>query len=317
MKKYFVLILGGLYLLSGCGGGSPASQPPSPPTMSLAPASLDFGVWIVGTESGPQVETLTNTGSSELAISGVAITGTNATDFDLSSTCGSSLGAGASCTLNVTFTPSQLGQRSASITITDDGVGSPQVLSLNGAGGESGPNGTLSPTSVSLGNEVIGTTSPAQPTTLSNYGTATLSITNIAAGGSFAETNTCSSTLASGASCTINLTFTPTASGSVTGTLSVTDNASGSPQTVALSGTGTTTNDTLTGYCWGALHRGAPNQCGTGQNLTECPVGAPAITPTTVGGCLPPQSELVDTSRTCNFRTYSGQSGNGHCVAQY
>lgn len=309
MKKYFVLILGGLYLLSGCGSGS--SAPPPPPTMSLAPASLNFGVWIVGTGSSPQVETVTNTGSSELVIGGVAIIGTNATDFALSSTCGSSLGAGASCSLSVTFTPSQLGQRNASLTMTDDGIGSPQVLSLIGAGCDSGPNATLSPASLSFGNEVIGTTSPAQPITLSNYGTTVLSITSIAASTSFSETNTCNSTLASGASCTINVSFTPSASGSVGGMLSVSDNAPGSPQTVPLSGTGTTTRDTLNGYCWGSVYHGAPQQCGEVQDLTQCPAGRPLITPMYVSGCLPPESELVDSSRTCHAGRVSG-----YCVAK-
>ncbi len=236
MRNYFALILGGLYLLSGCGSGS--SAPPPTPTLSLAPASLVFGVWVVGTASGSQVETLTNTGSSELAISGVAITGTNATDFDLSSACGSSLGAGVSCTMNVTFTPSQLGERSASITITDDVVGSPQVLSLNGEGGDSGPNATVLPTSLAFGNQDTDTTSPAQTITLSNYGTTTLGITGITVSANFGQTNTCNSTLASGASCTISVTFTPGNTGSLNGTLSFADSAAESPQTVSLSGTG-------------------------------------------------------------------------------
>ena len=90
MKKYFVLILGGLYFLSGCGSG--ASAPP-PPTMSLAPAGLNFGVSVIGSGTAPQAETLTNTGSSDLAISGVTIGGTNAADFTLSNTCGASLAA--------------------------------------------------------------------------------------------------------------------------------------------------------------------------------------------------------------------------------
>lgn len=277
-------------------------------------------MWVVGTESGPQVETLTNTGSSELAINSVAITGANAADFDQSNTCSSSLGAGASCTLSVTFTPSQFGQRIASITITDDAMVSSQALSLSGVGGNSGPNATLSPTSLILGNQDVDTTSPARPVTLSNYGTATLSVTGITASTNFGQTNTCNSTLASGANCTINVTFTPSQTGNLTGTLSVADNAPGGPHTVALSGTGTTgttTKDTLTGYCWGGVHHGAPNQCGTGQNLTECPVGAPAITPH--DGCRLPSTcqRLVDLSRTCSFRTYSGQSGNGYCVVRY
>jgi centrosomal CEP192-like protein/HYDIN/CFA65/VesB family protein len=318
VKNYLALMFGGLCLLSGCGGGSSTTPPAR--SLNLALASLAFGVWVVGTESGPQVETLSNTGGAELSINSVAIAGTNATDFDQSNTCGSGLAAGASCTLSVTFTPSQLGQRIASITIADDAGGSPQVLSLSGVGGVAGPNCTLSQTSSSFGNEAIGTSSPAQSISLSNYGTATLGIAGIAASTNFAQTNTCNSTLSSGANCTIDVTFAPSQGGNLTATISVTDNAPDSPHTVALSGTGTpgaTTKDTLTGYCWGGVHHGAPNQCGTGQNLTECPVGAPAITPTTVDGCLPPASALVDQSRTCSFRTYSGQSGSGYCVVQY
>jgi trimeric autotransporter adhesin len=231
-----VVTLSGLCLY-GCGGGSSA-PPPSPPALSLAPTRLSFGVLVVGTESSPQVETLTNTGGSELVINSVAITGTNATEFDQSSTCGSSLGAGASCTLNVTFTPGQLGPRSASITITDDSMGSPQVLSLSGVGGDSGPNATLSPTSLIFGNEDTGTTSAAQSITLSDYGTTTLSITGITTSTNFVQTNTCNSTLASGASCTVSVTFAPSQTGSLDGTLSFADNAVDSPQTASLSGTG-------------------------------------------------------------------------------
>ncbi len=277
MEKHFALILGGLCLLNGCGGGP--SAPPPPPTLSPAPASLSFGVQVVGTTSNPpQAETLTNTGGSELAINSVALTGTNVTDFalDQSSTCGSSLGAGANCTLNVTFTPSQLGQRYASITITDDAAVSSQVLPLNGIGGDSGPNATLSPTSLSFGNQDVGTTSSAQPITLSNYGTATLSGISIAPSTDFGETSTCGSTLASGANCTINVTFTPGQTGNLTGTLSVADNLNDSPQTASLSGTGVsaqscrtkgqTCNDTKGPHCCIPLQcviagSGGPTRC--------------------------------------------------------
>jgi hypothetical protein len=135
--------------------------------------------------------------------------------------------AGASCTLSVTFRPSQLGQRIASVNITDDAMLSSQVLSLTGVGGDSGPNATLSPASLSFGNQGVGTTSPAQPVTLSNYGTTTLSVTGITASNSFGQTNTCNSTLASGANCTINVTFAPSQTGNSTGTLLVGDNAPG------------------------------------------------------------------------------------------
>jgi hypothetical protein len=108
---------------------------------------------------------------------------------------------------------------------------------LSGCGGGS-PSVTLSATNLTFGSEVVGATSPAQTVTLSNSGTGTLSIVSIIASADFGETHTCGSTLAPGANCTISVTFTPSASGSLNGTVSVTDNAAGSPQSVSLSGTG-------------------------------------------------------------------------------
>jgi len=191
---------------------------------------------VVGTASAAQTETLTNKAGSDLDLSSIALTGANAADFSQSGTCGSTLGAGANCTLNVTFTPTQIGQRSASIVISDNGVDGPQTLSLTGDGGDSGPNATLSPTSLSFSEQDVGTTSAAQAITLSNYGTATLDIVVISTSADFGETNNCNSTLASGASCTVNVTFTPGRTGNFNGTASIADDAPDGPQTVSLSG---------------------------------------------------------------------------------
>lgn len=97
---------------------------------------------------------------------------------------------------------------------------------------------TLSPTSVSFGSVVIGTTSGVRFITLTNTGTVPLTISSIAASGSFSETNTCGTSVNAGKKCTISVTFSPTAAGSATGAVTVTDNASNSPQTVSLTGTG-------------------------------------------------------------------------------
>ena len=85
---------------------------------------------------------------------------------------------------------------------------------------------------------MLNTTSAAQTVTLTNSGTAALNITSIVASAPYAQTNTCGASLAAGANCSINVTFTPTAVGSLPGTITVTDNATGSPQTVNLTGTG-------------------------------------------------------------------------------
>jgi hypothetical protein len=102
----------------------------------------------------------------------------------------------------------------------------------------SGQAVTLSPTSLNFGNVVVNTTSAAKNVILTNSGSATLTITSIAVSGSFAETNTCGSSLNAGRKCTISVTFSPTTTGAATGAVTITDNASNSPQTVSLSGTG-------------------------------------------------------------------------------
>src|SRR6202007_1888909 len=96
----------------------------------------------------------------------------------------------------------------------------------------------LAPASLACGNQNLNTTSAAQTVTLTNTGNAALSITSIAASTQFAQTNTCGASVAAGANCTISVTFTPTAIGAQTGTITITDNATGSPQTVRLTGTG-------------------------------------------------------------------------------
>ncbi len=115
------------------------------------------------------------------------------------------------------------------------------ILLLAACGGS--PTASLSvsgsPTAaISFGDQVVGTASAGQAITLSNTGSAALRIVGIAVALPFAQTNTCDSSLAAGATCTINVTFDPTTEGDFTSNLSITDNAEGSPQTAALSGTG-------------------------------------------------------------------------------
>jgi hypothetical protein len=114
------------------------------------------------------------------------------------------------------------------------------VGTTNGVGvfGLLAAEATVSPTSLSFGGELVGASSSAQTVTLANPGQAALAITTIAASGDFAATNDCGASLAAGANCTISVTFNPTSGGARTGTLTITDNASGGPQTVTLSGVG-------------------------------------------------------------------------------
>jgi parallel beta-helix repeat protein len=105
-------------------------------------------------------------------------------------------------------------------------------------GGSSSSGLTVSPSSLTFPSQALNTTSSAQAVTVKNTESTTVSVSSIAATGQFAETNTCGASIAAGASCTVSVTFTPTASGTQTGSLTVASNATNSPSTVSLSGTG-------------------------------------------------------------------------------
>ena len=102
--------------------------------VQLSPTSLNFGSIKVGQTSSPKTITLKNLGTTTLSITSIAITGTNSGDFKQTNTCGGSVGAGGSCSISVTFTPSATGSRTASVSVTDNGGGSPQTAALSGTG---------------------------------------------------------------------------------------------------------------------------------------------------------------------------------------
>ena len=220
------------------GAATPQTGLVSVPSAILSPTSLSFSTQAIGTTSAAQTVTLKNSSTTTLTIGRITITGTNAGDFPQTHTCGSSLAAGGSCTISVTFGPTASGTRTAALSVTDNAAGSPQKVSLTGIG----TTAKLSPTSLNFGTVDIGTRSLAKTVSLTNGGRTTLTISAIGItgtnAGDFAQTHTCGSSLAAGASCSISVTFRPTASGSRTASLTVSDNAAGSPQQAALSGAG-------------------------------------------------------------------------------
>lgn len=218
-------------------------------TASLSPTSIAFGSEAVGATSAARTVTLSNTGKAALSITSLGIKGSSSSNFAETNTCGKSLAAGAKCTISGTFTPSATGSRTATLTILDNASGSPQTVSLTGTGVRAAPVASLSPSSLAFGSQSVGAASTVQSVTLSNTGNAALSITSLALTGtnaaSFAQANTCGRSLAAGANCTVSVTFRPSATGSSTASLSITDNASGSPHKVSLSGTGNNPAPTL------------------------------------------------------------------------
>jgi hypothetical protein len=102
--------------------------------ISLSPAQLTFPPQKVGTKSAPQTVTVTNTGSTAVSVSSVTIAGGNSRDYSQTNTCGSQIGAGANCTVTVTFMPGQKGTRTSTLEINDNGGSSPQGVPLTGTG---------------------------------------------------------------------------------------------------------------------------------------------------------------------------------------
>jgi len=223
--------------------------------------SLSFAATKVGGMSGSQVVVVTNTGSEALSISSIAVTGAGASSFDFANSCGTSLGAGASCTIHGHFAPVRAGALTASVTITDNAENSPQTIALSGTGVE--PPVTLSTTSVSFAPTNVGGASGSQFVTVTNSGTAALSITSIAVTGanasSFVFANSCGGSLAIGATCTVHGHFAPTTAGALVAAITITDSASTSPQTIALGGTGVEQPVTLsaTSLSFGSTRVGA------------------------------------------------------------
>jgi hypothetical protein len=205
--------------------------------VTVNPTSLTFPLQVLNTSSAAMPVTLTNGGSSALTISSFAFSGSNPTDFSQTNNCGSSLAGNSSCTINVVFKPTNINHRSATLGITD-GAGT-QNITLSGTSTAA----QLLPTILTFAAQKVGTTSPSQAITLTDVsGSTALTITSITITGtnasSFAQTNTCGTSVAAKKSCTITVTFTPTATGTLTAAVSVADNGGSSPQTVALTGTG-------------------------------------------------------------------------------
>lgn len=200
---------------------------------TFAPVSLTFGAQSVGTSSFAQSVSLTSTRGC-VHISAITASG----DFSQTNSCPATLTAGNSCSVQVVFTPAAQGTRNGILSVSANFSGVAPSVSLTGQGGA--PVATVSPGSLTFGNQLVHTSSSAQTVTLSNTGDALLQINGISISqsfGDFAQSNNCGSSLAPGASCSIRVTFTPLASGARSGTLTFSTNTSGTSPIASLSGT--------------------------------------------------------------------------------
>ncbi len=224
--------------------------PANAPAITFSPTSLDLGSQAVGGTSAAQAVTLTNSGNAALTISGITLTG----DFAFFSNCPLSpatLAAGASCGITVDFSPlTQGAQNSAVVVASNAANGASQGVPVTGVGTpQLVPGLSYTPSALSFGNQAVGSTSATQSVILTNTGQANLAISSISlTGAGYLRTSTpaagvtvgsCGTTLAPAASCHISVVLAPTTTGALNGSIVVVHNATGSPATVILSGTGT------------------------------------------------------------------------------
>jgi hypothetical protein len=201
--------------------------------LGVAPGSLTFAKQALGTTSAAKTVTLTNAAGAPIILSSI----TSVSEFPIqSNTCGASLAGGSTCTFTVAFTPSAAGTRTGQVTIADNATGNPHKVNLTGTG--TIPL-TVAPASLGFGSVTAGVTGAAKTVTLTNPNPVPITFTSIAASGDYALTSSCGPTLDPSTSCTLSVTFTPTATGSRGSTLDILSDATSSPQKVNLNGTGT------------------------------------------------------------------------------
>jgi hypothetical protein len=224
-------------------------------TVTLNPTSVPFNTQLVGTTSATTDVQLTNSGSSTINVTSITLTGTSPGDFVLAapasgspacSFAASSINAGSSCFFGVRFKPTATGARSASVSVADDAPDSPQAIALTGTGMVV-PAVSLSAASFAFGNVNVGDSAAASPPiTLTNSGNGPLTITSFTLtgtdAGQYTQTNTCPvspATLAAGANCTVTPKSQPISTGAKNdASLSIFDDAPGSPHTIALTSSG-------------------------------------------------------------------------------
>jgi len=216
-------------------------SPQDAPSVALSPQQIDFGNQPLDSPTNAVTVTLTNVGSAALNITSITASG----DFQQTNTCGTYVSGGAgSCSIQIIFNPTSVGLRTDQITITDN-AGGTQGITVTGNGVLTGGSLLFTPTKLTFSAQTVGTTSQTQTALLINNGNQPVTITNISATAGFAETNNCGpnfptvpASLNVGQTCTIGVSFIPTNTGSVTGSVTVTSNALRTATALTVAGTG-------------------------------------------------------------------------------
>ncbi len=248
--------------------------------LEATPSAPTFDVTPVGSTSATQTVSYANTGIAPITVSTVKLAGVDANDFTATSACdGVTLAPAATCNVLVSFSPSATGVRSASLVATHSGLNNPFTIPVSGVGGATGtPAISFVPRAVSFAPLHTGAVSPVQTIQVSNAGgSSTLDVNRVELAGANAadfhlgaETCVGANGVAVGASCTVDVQFTPQTAGNRTATVVVTDNAPGHTHSITVSGTATNANKSVTAQNYSS--NGFPQyyQDSTGTRLEPC-----------------------------------------------
>jgi len=238
----------------------------------------------VNTPSPVQTVTLRNFNTSQvLKFTSIAISGDS--EFTQTNTCANGVQplhneSPTNCTVNVTFTPTSPGPKTATLTLTDNDPSSPQQIALTATG----TSLVLNPQLLMFATQQVGMGGSAQMSTLTNTGTTSVSISSILPSGDFSQTNNCPSSLGPNGSCTITAVFMPTTTGTRYGTVTVTDSDLGGPQVLGLTGMGTEVSLSPSTLTFGNQAIGTVS---TPQTVTLTNEGNTTLTLSNPNGALP------------------------------
>lgn len=237
---------------TGGGGGTvtaPLTGTSVGSNLAVSPSSLDFGNQVQGTTSAPKTVTVTDTNSGPVAILSIGVS--DSTNFTVSGgTCTTSTvltHVSPSCTIQVAFTPHAAhSYTGATLNIVDTATGSPQTVALTGTGVSNTPSAYFTPNSINFSNQTLGSTSQPWGVSLNNNGNVAINASGIlvSAGSSDfsipAGTNHCATvtSLAPGAACSFQVTFTPSTGGTRNGTIAAGGSAPLNSITASLTGNG-------------------------------------------------------------------------------
>ncbi len=226
--------------LNGLGTTAPVG------TLALSPPSVVLPDTVQGSTSNASL-TVHNSGTAAVAFSGIGVSGADAAEFVTGGSCSTSspLPVSGNCTVSIAFTPAAVGPRTAMLSLQSNASNASVSVSLSGTGlAVPVAVASLAPASLDFGPQTVGGLYPARTITLTNTGNTALAVSLLSvvgAGFAIVDTQSCAASLAPQATCTIGITFAPSAAGPpTTGSLTIASNANNSPTQLALSGQGTT-----------------------------------------------------------------------------